>query len=151
MSIASEKVMRKRASEVIGDCVVVEKVALTFPLKDGHRGEEVKLRPYGYIPDLWAKVVQLLEENERYAVGKCFSIVTVPSCNRHGRLSWHEGRIPSEEIWLKIGGDKGGGTFKMAVQIVHPNSPNNTCVFSIFEAPDSVTNLTVGLRTRSTA
>jgi hypothetical protein len=34
----------------------------------------------------------------------------------------------------------------MAVQIVnvhHPNSPNNTCVFSIFEAPDSVMNLTV--------
>ena len=49
-------------------------------------------------------------------------------------------------MWLKIGGDKGGGTFKMAIQIVnvlHPNSPNNTCVFSIFEAPDSVTNLSV--------
>lgn len=45
-----------------------------------------------------------------------------------------------------MGGDKGGGTFKMAIQIVnvlHPNSPNNTCIFSIFEAPDSVTNLEV--------
>lgn len=34
----------------------------------------------------------------------------------------------------------------MAIQIVnviHPNAPNNTCVFAIFEAPDSVTNLTV--------
>lgn len=34
----------------------------------------------------------------------------------------------------------------MAIQIVnvlHPNSPNNTCVFSIFEAPDSITNLGV--------
>lgn len=61
-------------------------------------------------------------------------------------MSWHDGRIPSDELWLKIGGDKGGGTFKMAVQIVnvlHPNTPNNTCVFSIFEGPDSVTNLTV--------
>lgn len=65
VSIASEKLMRERAAEVIGDCIVVEKVALTFPLKDGHGGEEVKLRPFGYIPDLWAKVVQLLEENER--------------------------------------------------------------------------------------
>ena len=47
---------------------------------------------------------------------------------------------------MKIGGDKGGGTFKMAIQIVnvpHPNSPNNTCVISIFEAPDTITNLTV--------
>lgn len=65
VTIASEKVMRKRALEVIGDCVVVEKVALTFQLKDGHGGEEVKLRPFGYIPDLWEKVVQLLEQNER--------------------------------------------------------------------------------------
>jgi hypothetical protein len=65
VSIASEKEMRKRAKEVVGECVVVEKVALTFPLKDGHGGEEIKLRPYGHIPDLWAKVLQLLEENEK--------------------------------------------------------------------------------------
>ena len=47
---------------------------------------------------------------------------------------------------LKIGGDKGGKTFKMVFQIVNtraPNSPNNTVIFSIFEAPDSVTNLKV--------
>lgn len=34
----------------------------------------------------------------------------------------------------------------MAVQVVnviHPNSPSNTCVFSIFEGPDSVTNLSM--------
>ncbi len=66
VSVASEKLMRKRAGEVIGDGVVVEKVALTFPLKDGKGGEEVKLRPFGYIPDLWKKVEQLLEQNERY-------------------------------------------------------------------------------------
>jgi FAD/FMN-containing dehydrogenase len=66
--------------------------------------------------------------------------------HRHGRLSWHQGRLPEDEIWIKVGGDKGGGTFKMAIQIVnvlHPNSPNNTCVFCIFQGPDSVTNLTV--------
>lgn len=67
VSIPSEKLMRKRAGEVIGDSVVVvEKVALTFPLKSSG-GEEVRLRPFGYIPDLWAKVVQLLEQNERYS------------------------------------------------------------------------------------
>ena len=60
--------MRKRAGELLGDnAVVVEKVALTFPLKDGKGGEEVRVRPFGYIPDLWAKVVQLLEQNERYS------------------------------------------------------------------------------------
>lgn len=66
VSIASEKSMRKRAAELIGDnYAVVEKVALTFPLKDGDGGEEIKLRPFGYIPDIWAKTVQLLEQNER--------------------------------------------------------------------------------------
>ena len=66
--------------------------------------------------------------------------------HRHGRLCWHDRRLPQDEIWLKIGGDKGGGTFKMAVQILnvlHPNSSNNTCVFCIFEGPDSLINLTV--------
>lgn len=29
------------------------------------------------------------------------------------------------------------------VNTVNPNSPNNTCIFSIFEASDSVTNLKV--------
>lgn len=66
VNIASERLMRKRAAEVVGDCVVVEKVALTFPVKDGG-GEEVRLRPFGYIPDLWSRIVQLLEQNERYS------------------------------------------------------------------------------------
>ena len=48
----------------------------------------------------------------------------------------------AEDRW----GDKGGKTFKMVFQIVNtraPNSPNNTVIFSIFEAPDSMTNLKV--------
>lgn len=57
--------MRKRAREVIGSGVLVEKVALTFPLKDGNGGEEVRVRPFGWIPDLWEKVEQLLQQNER--------------------------------------------------------------------------------------
>ena len=64
---------------------------------------------------------------------------------RNGSLVWHNA-IPDDEVWLKLGGDKGGGTFKMSFQIVNtqaPNSPANTCVFSIFEAEDSVTNLKV--------
>lgn len=47
-----------------------------------------------------------------------------------------------------MGGDKGGNSFKMNFQIVNtptPNSVQNTCVFSIFEADDSATNLHVAL------
>ena len=62
-------------------------------------------------------------------------------------LVWHSG-IPENEVWIKIGGDKGGGSFKMNSQIVNvpsPNSPQNTCVFACFEAPGSLTNLHVAL------
>jgi len=64
------------------------------------------------------------------------------------RITWHEGSIPDDEIWLKLGGDKGGGTFKMCFQhlnVTSPNAPENTCVISIFEVPDSYTNLKIGL------
>ena len=63
---------------------------------------------------------------------------------RHGTLTWHDGVIPNDEVWLKFGGDKGGGSFKLSFQIVntcHPNSLKNTVVFSCFEAPDSLANL----------
>lgn len=43
VSIASEMKMRKRAAEIVGDNLKVEKVPLTFTSKEG--GEEVKLHP----------------------------------------------------------------------------------------------------------
>ena len=64
-----------------------------------------------------------------------------------GNSPGHEGIIPKSEVWIKLGGDKGGdvlNTFKMNFQIVDvaaPNSVHNTCVFSCFEAADSITNL----------
>ena len=67
---------------------------------------------------------------------------------RESTLTWHEGMIPDDKIWLKLGGDKGGGLFKMKFQIGNthaPNSVHNTCVFSCFEAEDTRTNLHVAL------
>ena len=64
------------------------------------------------------------------------------------RLTWHSSVIPPNEVWVKLGGDKGGESFKMSLQIVntpHPNSIQNTCVFVVFETSDSVTNLKVVL------
>jgi hypothetical protein len=66
---------------------------------------------------------------------------------RVGRLTWDKA-IPGMELWVKLGGDKGGSSFKMNFQIVnvaHPNSIQNTCVFAAFEAPDSKTNLHIAL------
>ena len=59
-----------------------------------------------------------------------------------------QGIIPRGEIWVKLGGDKGGQTMKLSFQIcncIHPNSPTNTCVFVAFEATDSRCNLHVAM------
>ena len=67
---------------------------------------------------------------------------------RVNKLTWQDGIIPPEEIWVKIGGDKGGKSFKMSFQICNvpqPNSVQNTCVFAVFEAKDTPTNLHLGL------
>jgi hypothetical protein len=79
---------------------------------------------------------------------KHFQLCNLILVSRAGRLTWHGDVIPKDEIWIKIGGDKGGGSFKMNFQIVNTLTPNavyNTCVFSCFEAGDSVTNLHVSL------
>ena len=46
--------------------------------------------------------------------------------DRNKRLTWHGGAIPEEEIWLKIGGDHGGGSFKLMCQIATVENPVRT-------------------------
>lgn len=74
-------------------------------------------------------------------------------CYSTNRLTWHQGIIPDEELWIKIGGDKGGKSMKVFFQICNtpsPNSVHNTLVFSIFEAKDTPTNLHIALDRYST-
>ncbi len=52
------------------------------------------------------------------------------------------------ELWLKLGGDKGHGSFKLTLQLVntaHPNSIKETTMVSIFKAGDSTINLYTAL------
>ena len=61
---------------------------------------------------------------------------------------WHNGAIPSDELWVKLGGDKGRGSFKMNIQLVNtknPNSMKRTALLSVFKAGDSTTNLHIAL------
>ena len=49
---------------------------------------------------------------------------------------------------MKVGGDKGGRSFKMSFQIgntTNPNAPENTCVFALYEGHDSAANLHICL------
>ena len=66
--------------------------------------------------------------------------------SRNNRLTWHDGMIPKDEIWVKIGGDKGGGSCKFQIcNAPHPKSVVNTCVFAAFQASDSAINLHIAL------
>ena len=59
VSIASERQQRKLAKEILGDNLVAEKGAFTFPSDDG--GEV----PFVYFPNFIATVADLVERRER--------------------------------------------------------------------------------------
>ena len=79
---------------------------------------------------------------------KEFILETLERYKSENKLIWPS-YIPENKIWIKIGGDKGGGSFKACIQIVNvekPNGPNNTTVFAVMEAPDYYENLDVLLQ-----
>ena len=129
----SEVAQRELRKNLIGDHL--EGCNMIFEFRDEDNPQSVnglvgRKAPCVYIKDLPAFVTEHLE---KYAEEK--------------RLIWHE-QIPKDEIWVKIGGDHGGGSFKMCFQIVNvekPNSAQNTVVFCCFLAPDSYVNLSLAL------
>ena len=47
---------------------------------------------------------------------------------------------PEDEVWVKLGGGHGGGTFKLMLQIANverSNSKHNTCLLAIAECKDT--------------
>ena len=68
---------------------------------------------------------------------------------RTDQVIWHDGAIPDDTIVVKIGGDHGGGTFKMAFQIAnhrYTHSLQSTIPFLVLEAKDSPANLATALQ-----
>ena len=60
------------------------------------------------------------------------------------RLTWHDGMIPEGEIWVKIGADHGGGSFKVTMQIANvanPNSKHNTSILIMSPCKDTHENI----------
>ena len=67
---------------------------------------------------------------------------------KHSKLCSHGGVIPTNQVWLKLGGDHGGGSFKFVFQIanhVRPNSLENTIPISVLECHDTFANLSTML------
>ena len=55
----------------------------------------------------------------------CFAHQCIIHTFRVGNLLWYDGMIPDFEIWLRFGGDRGGGSFKMNFQIVNTKAPHS--------------------------
>ena len=95
--------------------------AIELPLST--KTGEVSMTPAVFFPDLVAIVTHFLD-----------------ILHESDRLTWHDGLIPESEIWIKIGGDHGGGNFKLSIQVpntVNPNATNNTIPDYIFKEKDS--------------
>lgn len=63
MSLASERSQRIMAKDIIGDNLAVERGAFTFSLDGG--GEEVRSVPFAYVPNVIAKIADLVAAHQR--------------------------------------------------------------------------------------
>ena len=64
--------------------------------------------------------------------------------HKAGTLTWRDGSLPEDQIWVKLGGDHGGESFKVCFQIVnvsHPNALVNTVLSLVFCGKDTPSNL----------
>ena len=62
---------------------------------------------------------------------------------QNGKLLWRDG-MPKDEIRVKIGGDHGGNSFKLCLQVCNldkPNSKENTIVYACMSAKDIYENM----------
>ena len=126
VKLDSEVKMREQIHEELPFALPAELVPLVA------KGGSVALKPVVCFPDLVGLVEHYLSQH-----------------HLAGSLSWHEGVLPNDEVWVKIGGDHGGGSFKFSLQIANTTQPNalhNTIPFLVFAAPDSSENLATTLR-----
>ena len=83
--------------------------------------------PLVYIPDLCGFVFDHLN-----------------ALNSEGLFHTRDLTLPSDEVWIKLGGDHGGDIFKVTLQVLNKSSPNskdNTIVIMALQGKDTVENV----------
>ncbi|XP_072023307.1 uncharacterized protein [Amphiura filiformis] len=123
--MAAESVTRKQRAAILGSINTLEAEMLPFFFKE--EDEYVtKLAPIVYVPNVHDHIMQTLDDLDKYDMLES-----------------------KEQIWIKIGGDKGGGSTKVYYQILNvahcPNSRYNSIVFCAYEADENVLNLHLAL------
>ena len=81
-------------------------------------------------------VTQLLDQYDKE--GKLMTLL-LDQYDKEGKLTLHNDTIPQDEIWINVGGDHGGGSFKLRLQIANianPNLKHNTCLLLIANLED---------------
>ncbi|XP_070555059.1 uncharacterized protein [Ptychodera flava] len=94
---------------------------------DNKQDTEIRLAPCVAVQDLVQTVVSYLDYLES-----------------ENKLTTHDGYIPKDQIWMKVGGDKGKGYMKSVFEICNVESPNSlkhSVVWNLFAAADSEVNL----------
>ena len=118
----SERAERNFQEHALCGKVTIEDI----PLYCGDSKQRIPT-PVGYVKDLSNFVSNLLDQ-----------------CEEENLLTWHNNAIPDDEIWIKIGGDYGGNSFKLMLQVANvseANSKKNTCLITIADCKDSHKNL----------
>ena len=126
ITLASEKSERTEEMEIQVE-THVENHQLYFNCETAVNGKELKSTPCVYVTDLASFVTDTLDTFQAQDL-----------------LTWHNNAIPEDQIWLKVGGDHGGGSFKMSLQIANiqsPNSKHNTFMICMANAKDSRHNV----------
>ena len=119
VALESERTMRKQLSEELPFPLVAKEE----PLLDSS-GTVVRC-PLVCFENLVDLVLHYIELNDQA-----------------GTLVWDG--LPEDELWVKVGGDHGGHSFKFSFQLVnvmHPNALYNTIPFLVFAGKDTPANL----------
>lgn len=125
LQLESERTMRHQLKSLLPLHITAENVPFSTP------SGAVDLQPMVAIPNLVSTVHLYLDQ-----------------LDSENQLTWHDGAIPDKQIWVKIGGDHGGDSFKMSCQILnvpHPNALRHVIPFLVFGAKDTASNLTTAL------
>ena len=124
VQLENETYVRQLSREIVGNLVQVEYRSFLNEENSNSRYDA----PFGSVVSLIELVDKLLD-----------------SYSEKQLLTWHNGCIPHNEIWVKIGGDHGKKSLKFTLQIVNtekPNSQKNTVVIAMAPVRDSHENLT---------
>ena len=125
-----EGIKRKYSKSLIGNFVKVDR-------KCFYVDDLPILTPYAYVDNIKDYLTNLLN---------CYK--------NNGQLTWHNGAIPEDEVWIKIGADHGKGSFKVCMSVANlqrPNSHTNTHLISMAKVKDTHNNLCIFMTDTSRA